>query len=37
LIPAGIYKTNEDDPKEIEPVEQDETFKAPTYEDLLHL
>ena len=31
LIPIGIYKTNEEDPKEIELIEQDETFKAPGF------
>lgn len=37
LTPSSIYKLNEDDPKEIEAVEQDETFKAPEYEELIHL
>ncbi len=37
LVPAGIFKVNEDDAKEIEPVEQDETFKAPGYKELCSL
>lgn len=37
VVPAGIYKTNEDDAKEIELIEQDENFKAPAFNQLCSL
>jgi radial spoke head protein 4A len=37
IVPLGIFKTNEEDPKEIEPVEQDENWKAPGHPELSKL
>lgn len=37
LVALGIYKVNEEDQKEVELIEQDENFKAPTFTNLTKL